>query len=155
MGAVRTDGTRITRAAFPATTVIDGDPLLEVTEDVFVQNPYPNSREVETSVLARRGQRLRRSEIDRIFPRATITSIQPSTGAIAGGTVVSVRGTNLDGAAGVTFGGRAGTAMTVVSPGEIRVTTPAAAVTTGPSTVDVVVADDSGDASLVRGYNYA
>src|SRR5690606_25849044 len=64
-----------------------------------------------------------------------ITGLTPTSGPVAGGTVVTITGTGFTGATGVTFDGTAGTAFTVDSDTQITVTTPAHAA--GP--VDVTV----------------
>lgn len=55
----------------------------------------------------------------------TVTGISPSSGPIAGGTSVTITGTNFTGATGVTIGGTAATSVTVVSSTSITCTTPA------------------------------
>ncbi|WP_223693745.1 IPT/TIG domain-containing protein [Leifsonia poae] len=72
-----------------------------------------------------------------------VTSVSPTHGPAAGGTVVTITGTGFTGATGVTFGGTAGTTFTVVNDTSITVTTPAH--TPGP--VDVVVQSPSGDSA--------
>ncbi len=84
-------------------------------------------------------------------PAPTITTVTPSTGPIAGGTVVTITGTNLDGATAVTFGGAAGTALSVESDTELTVTTPAG--TSGAK--DVVVTTGGGSATETGGFTYA
>lgn len=81
---------------------------------------------------------------------AVISSITPNTGPVAGGTVVTINGSNLTGSTGVTFGGTAGTAFSVVNDGEITVTTPAKAA----GAVNVVVANPSGNGTLTNGFTY-
>jgi hypothetical protein len=68
----------------------------------------------------------------------------------AGGTVVFVYGDNFTGATGVTFGGTAGTAFTVVDARTIRVTTPAKAA----GSYDVVVTKGAGNGTLTSGVTY-
>ena len=55
----------------------------------------------------------------------TITAISPSSGPTAGGTAVTITGTNLTGATAVTIGGTAATGVTVVNATTITATTPA------------------------------
>lgn len=57
----------------------------------------------------------------------TITTLSPASGPTAGGTVVTMTGTNFRAGATVTFGGTAGTSVVVNSATEIVVTTPAKA----------------------------
>ncbi|MFK0279551.1 IPT/TIG domain-containing protein [Streptomyces sp. NPDC090499] len=84
-------------------------------------------------------------------PVPTITTLSPSTGPIAGGTVVTIVGTDLDSATGVTFGTGAGTALVVESDTELTVTTPAG--TTGAK--DVTVTTAGGTATKTGGFTYA
>jgi len=78
-----------------------------------------------------------------------VYSISPNVGPIAGGTVVTLKGDNFTGATGVTFGGVAGTAFTLVTDDEIRVTTPN--MTTGGAKA-VVVNDPAGNTTVAAGF---
>ena len=73
----------------------------------------------------------------------TISSLTPTSGPTAGGTVVTITGTGFTGATGVTFDGAPGTAFEVVDDETITVTTPAGAA--GPA--DVVVQSPNGDST--------
>lgn len=97
------------------------------------------------------GQSYTKSQIDRYYPVATVTAITPNTGAAAGGTVVTITGTNFSGVTGVTFGGTAGTSFSVVNNNTIKVTTPAK--TAGA--YDVVLADDAGNVTVTNGFTYS
>ena len=55
----------------------------------------------------------------------TVSSVSPNTGPIAGGTAVTITGTNFAAGATVTFGGTAATNVVVVSGTQITATTPA------------------------------
>jgi hypothetical protein len=79
-----------------------------------------------------------------------VDSINPNTGLAAGGTVVNIVGEGLTGSTGVTFGGTAGTAFSVVSDSQLRVTTPAKSA----GAVNVVVANPRGNVTVVSGYTY-
>ncbi|OWK39897.1 Flagellar hook-length control protein FliK [Fimbriiglobus ruber] len=68
-----------------------------------------------------------------------VTSISPSSGTVAGGTTVTITGTNLGGATAVTFGGTAATILSD-SATQLVVTDPAGAA----GTVDVVVTTSGG-----------
>jgi hypothetical protein len=70
----------------------------------------------------------------------TVTSISPTVGPIAGGTSVTITGTNFTGATAVKFGATNGTGVTVNSATSITVTSPAASA----GTVDVTVTTPSG-----------
>jgi len=156
MGIFKTDGTRVTKATFPATAVPAGDVPKVLSEDLYATRRFHDDYDGKPdgsikTILAKAGTVMKQSQIDALFPDATISTVTPATGGIAGGTVVTIRGTNLDGVSSVTFGGTAGTALNVVSPKEIRVTTPAK--TAGA--VNVAVVDDSGTQTKTNGFTFA
>lgn len=66
---------------------------------------------------------------------ATITSVTPNSGPTTGETTVTVAGTNFAAGAAVTFGGTAGTNVSVVNAEEILATTPAASAGAVPVSV--------------------
>lgn len=82
----------------------------------------------------------------------TVTKLSASKGSTAGGTVVTITGTNFDTATAVDFGATAGTSLLVLSPTQIAVKAPA-----GTGKVDVKVTNPTG-ASVVTGtaddFNY-
>lgn len=96
------------------------------------------------------GRKYTQAQIDALYPAATIESLTPATGAAAGGTVVLIKGQNLGGSTGVTFGATAGTAFSVVSDSQIQVTTPAKVA----GTYDVIVTDDAGNVTKTGGFVY-
>jgi hypothetical protein len=160
MGLYNAAGTRITKAAFPATDA--PNPLKRLTADVYATKHYDQgTRPADTrdavpegsikTLLYRAGTILRQSQIDALFPPATIASVSPATGPAAGGTVVTITGTNLDGVSEVKFGSTAGTALKVLSAGRIQVTTPAGSA----GAVNVVVNDEAGTVTKSNGYTYS
>ncbi|WP_345718612.1 IPT/TIG domain-containing protein [Kineosporia mesophila] len=81
-------------------------------------------------------------------PRPVITAVAPVRGPTAGGTTVTVTGTNLTAATAVSFGGTAATSFTVDSATQITAVAPAGSagqidvrVTTGGGQSTVVTAD--------------
>jgi hypothetical protein len=80
----------------------------------------------------------------------TVSSVAPSSGSTAGGTAVTITGTNFATGATVTFGGTAATSVVVVSGTQITATTPAGSA--GVVTVIVTVNGQSG--SLASGFTY-
>jgi formylglycine-generating enzyme required for sulfatase activity len=66
---------------------------------------------------------------------ATINSVSPGHGSVLGGTVITITGTGLAGTSSVKVGGSLCTGVTVLSPTEVRATTPAG--TAGPAAVIV------------------
>jgi len=81
----------------------------------------------------------------------TLVSVAPTTGPTAGGTLITLTGTNLLGATSVTVGGVAVTSVTVVSSSTVTAVTPAG--TVGAKTVAVTT--PGGTASLASGFTYA
>ena len=71
-------------------------------------------------------------------PLPTVTKVEPSEGPVAGGTSVTITGTNLTGATGVSFGSTAAS-FTVNSATQITASAPA-----GTGTVDVTVTTPGG-----------
>ncbi|MBK9087653.1 MAG: IPT/TIG domain-containing protein [Holophagales bacterium] len=80
----------------------------------------------------------------------TVSDINPSSGTTAGGTTVTITGTNFTGATAVTFGVTAATSYTVNSATQITATTPAHAA----GTVDVAVTTPAGTATSTGGFAY-
>ena len=147
------NGVRITKAGFPASAVPDPQ-IRQVTAPVYKREPYGTGDvHVDGTMLTLAypaGTRIPQSEIDAHYPAATVTQVSPANGLAAGGTVVTITGTNLTGVSGVTFGGTAGTNLQVVSSTQIKVTTPAKAA----GAVSVVVADDAGNVTMANGYTF-
>jgi uncharacterized delta-60 repeat protein len=84
-----------------------------------------------------------------IFP-PTVTAINPTIGSTAGGTRVTITGTNLTGATAVTIGGSAATGVTVVNATTITATTPAGVA--GSASVLVTTPGGTNTANIL--YNY-
>jgi len=80
-----------------------------------------------------------------------VNGISPSSGTTSGGTSVKITGTGFLSGATVTFGGVAGTNVTVANSTTITATTPAHTA----ATVNVVVANSNGQSStLTSGFTY-
>jgi hypothetical protein len=152
MTYVKSDGTILNKTELLALTTEESTTVIRtVNEDIFQKFTQDGGAfEGATKLLYHDGQEVPESEIDALFKVATITTISPETGPAAGGTVVTIDGTNLAGVEGVTFGGTAGTALQRVSNTRIKITTPAKAA----AAYNVVVLDDSGNVTEVNGYTY-
>ena len=86
-------------------------------------------------------------------PPPTVTAISPNTGPAAGGTAVTITGSNFTGATSVTIGGAAVASFTVNGAGtSITTTTPAG---TAGSTVNVVVTTPAGPGTGAGLFTYA
>jgi IPT/TIG domain len=81
----------------------------------------------------------------------TVSSVAPSSGSTAGGTAVTITGTNFAAGATVTLGGAAATNVVVVSSTSITTTTPAHAA--GPVTV-TVTNPGGGSGNLASAFTY-
>src|ERR1019366_3584651 len=79
-----------------------------------------------------------------------VSSVSPNNGPVAGGTAVTITGTNFAAGAAVTFGGTAATNVVFVSGTQVTATTPAHAA--GGVTVTVTVNGQSGN--LANGFTY-
>lgn len=148
------DGNRLTRAAFPSTEEPAPPTQVRVTENVYETTRYDRESDpfgTRRALRFRAGQVVPESEVDAAFPTATVTGLSPATGPAAGGTVVTATGTDLDGVTGVTVGGAAATGVEVLSPTQVRFTTPAG--TAGAR--DVVVTDDAGSVTATGAFTYA
>jgi IPT/TIG domain len=80
----------------------------------------------------------------------TITTVAPATGAAAGGTAVTLTGTNFTGATQVRFGSAAATNVVVASATSITCTTPA-----GSGAVGVTVVAPGGEGYKASAFTYA
>ena len=81
----------------------------------------------------------------------TVSSISPISGVPAGGTPITITGTNFAAGATVTFGGTAATNVTVVNSTTITATTPAGSA----GAVTVTVTNSNGlSGSLASGFTY-
>src|SRR5262249_4744677 len=83
-------------------------------------------------------------------PLPTITSLSPASGSTAGGTTVTITGTNFTGATGVTFGMLPARGFTVNSATQISATAPPQ----GALTLDVFVTTFSGNSALGNADRY-
>ncbi len=81
---------------------------------------------------------------------ADVTGITPTFGSTAGGTVITITGTGLGSVSDVTVGGVPCTAVTVISPTEVRATTPARSA--GDATV--VVSTLAGSVAAPKPFTY-
>ncbi len=83
-----------------------------------------------------------------VQPAPAIASISPPSGSIAGGTAVTITGTNLNAASAVKFGTTPAAGFSVNSETEITATAPASLT---PSTVDLAVTTLAGSSPTVTG----
>jgi len=84
-------------------------------------------------------------------PAPTITSISPTSGTTAGGTVVTITGTNFGSGATVKFGASAATNVSVTSSTSITATTPAASAT---GAVAVSVTNSDAQSAVFNSFTY-
>ncbi|MFT3809610.1 MAG: IPT/TIG domain-containing protein [Micropepsaceae bacterium] len=84
-------------------------------------------------------------------PQPTLSAIAPVAGPLAGGQSVTLTGTGLTGATGVTIGGAAAASVTVVNDTTVTAVTPSGAA--GARNVEITT--PGGAATLTNGYTYA
>lgn len=134
-----------------AATTVPQETVYQIGADVYQRVTFDGGDFEENSRLALvAGQKVTASTLDAMFAAASVDSITPNTGLAAGGTNVVIKGKNLAGTTGVTFGGTAATNFKVVDETTITCTTPAK--TAGA--YNVVVADDSGPVTKNNFYTY-
>jgi hypothetical protein len=90
-------------------------------------------------------------EEDDSMTAPVFTSVSPVYGTVDGGTAVTITGTGLTGATGLTFGAITATSIVVVSDTSITAVTPAHAA----GTVNIVITTPGGTATGTNGYLYA
>lgn len=111
----------------------------------YVFHPYTTADYLGPAIAAATG--------NCIFPLATpptLTTVSPSVGSTAGGTPITLTGTNFSAPATVTVGGAAATSVVVGSPTSITAVTPAG--TAGAR--DVAVTTSGGTATKAGGFTY-
>jgi formylglycine-generating enzyme required for sulfatase activity len=105
---------------------------------------------VSVSVTTGAGTGTRSDAFTYVALPPTLSSVSPATGPTTGGTTITLTGTNLTGATGVTVGGVACTSVQVISGTTVTAVTPAG--TAGAKSVAVTT--PSGTASLASGFSY-
>jgi alpha-tubulin suppressor-like RCC1 family protein len=99
----------------------------------------PGTGTVDVTVTTEAGTSIT-DPLDRFsYTAPSVSSVQPSIGALAGGTPVNISGTNFTGATAVRFGSVAATSFTVNSATSITAVSPA-----GTGSVDVTVTTPQG-----------
>ena len=133
-GANLTGATRVLFGAKAGTHV-----LVVNAEEVKVTTPAGSGR-VDVTVTTPGGKSAISVKARFVYALApTVSGLSPTGGVATGGSVVTVRGTNLTGASVVLFGTKHGTHLVVVSADELKVTAPA-----GSGTVNVTVTTPGG-----------
>ncbi|RYE03869.1 MAG: hypothetical protein EOP61_02870, partial [Sphingomonadales bacterium] len=117
-----------------------------VTSSVFTANGTVGGYFITVTSGAANGT----IEATNVLTPPTISSIGPNAGPIAGGTAITITGTNLNGATAVTIGGAAATGVTVVNATTITATTPSG--TAGAR--NVAVTTPGGTGTLTGGFTY-
>lgn len=145
-------GTARTKSSVSKETWTDPDPILKINEDIYEKYNEPGVAGLTGKrLLWRNGDLVRTSKFDASFPAATAVSVTPATGAAAGGTAITIKGTNLRGSTGGTIGGNALTSYVVVNDTTATAVTPAHAA----GAVALTITDDSGtSASLASAFTY-
>jgi hypothetical protein len=149
------NGARLTETAFNAllTNPTNAPVLKKVTADVYqsyTEGEGAGGFEKASRLAFVEGQIVDQAMVDGLFKTATFASIAPVSGLAAGGTAVTIKGTDFSGTAGVTVGGVAVTNFKVVDNETITGTT--GAHTAGA--VAVVIQDDAGNVTASNAFTY-
>ena len=157
MAILAADGTTVlSQSAMQAKTTTVPSTKLTVNEDIyetFNYAPYKDNFKTfdgERRIKWKAGQVIDQADLNAAYPAASILSISPATGAAAGGTPVTIKGVNFDGASGAALGGVALTSFVVVNNTTITGVSGAHAA----GTVATTVTDDSGTLTLAASYVY-
>ena len=123
--------------------------------EIQALTPTGLSGSVDVTVLTPDGQSDTVQKGFSYVPPPHIIDVQPRSGPAAGGTLITITGTDFQPGAQVLIDGRPATGVTVVSTGEIRVITPPLPIPVLPGRVDVRVANpDRQDDSVPSGFTY-
>lgn len=152
------NGSQLTKTAAAGKTaaVPVTDPVIRVTEHLY-EGTRPDGSAWPPAgrrLKFHEGQLIKQSELDALFPAATIASITPATGPAAGGTNVTIKGKNFTpttAANAVTFGGTNATNIKVVDDTTITCTTPARSA----GAANVVVVTDAGNVTAANAFTFA
>jgi hypothetical protein len=128
----------------PGVTMTSGG-LLSGTPAVGSQGTYPITITASNGVAPNATQAFNLT----VTPQPTVTGISPTQGPTAGGTTVTITGTNLSGTTGVTFGSNAATSFNVVNAGEVTAVSPP-----GSGSVFVNVANASSTQTPTQQFTY-
>ncbi|MGY1815106.1 IPT/TIG domain-containing protein [Blastococcus sp. SYSU D00820] len=151
---VTVTGTRLAGAIEVLFGGVPGTDLVQVsdTEVQVTAPPRPDEGNANVRVVTTTGRGPGNSPVDyRYVHTPVLAAVSPTTGSDAGGTLVALVGTDLDGTTRVTFGDLEATVVTV-SPDRVRVIAPASPAT-GPA--DVRVTTPGGTTAVVPGAAFA
>jgi formylglycine-generating enzyme required for sulfatase activity len=138
-----TGATEVRIGGIPAAFSVVNDKTIVATTPPGTGGPKP------VQVVSPRGSGLLSNGFT-YFGGPTISAVSPTFGSTAGGTAITITGTNLDGTTSVTVGGVAATAVSVVSATTVTAVTPAGRA--GAKTVSVTT--PGGTANLTSGFTY-
>lgn len=152
MGYLDSDGTSLTKTELLAkTSVVTTEEYRVFNADIQqAYAPVGQKGESLRRVAFREGQVVKTADIDALFIAPVFGSITPNSGAAAGGTKVTIKGSNLSGNQSVSIGGVAATSVVVVNDQTIVCTTGAHAA----GAVNVVITDDAGSVTGTNAFTY-
>ncbi|MDQ2785184.1 MAG: IPT/TIG domain-containing protein [Chloroflexota bacterium] len=115
-----TGATAVTFGGTNATNVV-----ITNATTITATTPAKSAGAVTVAVTTAGGTGSKTSAYTYVTPAPTVTGIAPTSGPIAGGTSVTISGTNFTGATAVTFGGANATTFSVTNSTTITATSPA------------------------------
>lgn len=104
---------------------------------------------VDVYIVSTGGNSTLSASFEYLAPAPTLSMVMPNTGLEAGGTSVTLTGSDFTGATAVQFGSPMAMNMTVVSDTQITCMTPA-----GTGTVDVTIQSPNGNTTLAQAFAY-
>lgn len=150
----KSDGTVVTQTTFDSNITTNALGNNYTTDQEYLETfslPGAKSTHKGLRIKFSKGEVISQATLDALYLEPTVPgALSPATGTAAGGTVVTITGTNLSETTGVTFAGTAGTSLNVVSDTQVKVTTPAHAA----GAVDVVLTTPAGTVTKTGGYTY-
>jgi hypothetical protein len=144
-GTNLTGATVVTFGSAPATAF-----TVTSATSITATTPAAAAGSVSVSVTTPGGTVTSTNAFTYTVPAPTITSVSPASGTTAGGTTVSIIGTNLTGATAVSFGGTAAASFSVASATSITASTP----TSAAGTVYVSVTTAAGTTQLPSAFTF-
>jgi hypothetical protein len=127
------------------------DPFFNVVSDILItcRTPARNAAGAVGVIVTTAGGQSKQFSFFTYITPPVITSI--SSGSIAGGSIVTITGTNFTGATSVIFNGKVATMIVVVDSTTITCKTP---VSTSAGAADVIITTGGGPSNTFTGFTY-
>ena len=129
------------------------DPSFSVVSDILItcRTPARNAAGAVGIIVTTAGGQSKQFSFFNYITPPVITSILSSSGSIAGGSIVTITGTNFTGATSVIFNGKAATTIVIVDSTTITCKTP---VSTTAGAANVIITTGGGPSNTFTGFTY-